>query len=151
MNLQSFASAAGGRAGHRQHLEGGEMLHIARQPGELRVVDGWVWLTRPDDLDDHVLRAGESMHLERGRGVLVESWNPAEGATVQWVPEPHRRRLALARAAALGRLSAWTGALGHGLEALGARLGAAAGGAASNADRARGCTTEPVTCGGGLH
>lgn len=150
MNLQDFAVAAKGRVERRERLVAGELLRVGPWPGELRVIDGRVWLTRTGDPDDHVLQPGDRLLLERGRDALVESWDPAEGATVQWVPQPRPRVFAALAAAALDRLAVWSGDLARGLEGFRARLDAAARNAASSASRAQGriCSAESMACGG---
>ena len=56
-------------------LRGGELLPL--HGVQLRVEQGLVWVTRAGDLDDHFLRAGDVMLLERGVDALVGVDAPA--------------------------------------------------------------------------
>lgn len=47
-------------------LSRGELLHWGRGRVQLRVVSGRAWVTRPNELDDHFLHAGESLKLDEG-------------------------------------------------------------------------------------
>ena len=47
-------------------LSRGELLNWGHGPVQLRVVSGTAWVTRPNDLDDHFLHAGESLKLNEG-------------------------------------------------------------------------------------
>jgi Protein of unknown function (DUF2917) len=47
-------------------LPRGELLRWNQGQVTLRVVSGTAWVTRPNDLDDHFLHAGESLKLSEG-------------------------------------------------------------------------------------
>ena len=47
-------------------LSRGELLSWDHGAVQLRVVTGTAWVTRPNDLDDHFLHAGESLKLSEG-------------------------------------------------------------------------------------
>ena len=50
----------------RLTLPRGELLRWNQGRVTLRVVSGTAWVTRPNDLDDHFLHAGESLKLSEG-------------------------------------------------------------------------------------
>lgn len=50
----------------RLTLPRGELLRWNQGRVTLRVVSGQAWVTRPNDLDDHFLHAGESLKLNEG-------------------------------------------------------------------------------------
>jgi hypothetical protein len=56
-------------------LQGGELLPM--HGVHLRVEQGIVWVTCAGDLDDHFLRAGDTLLLERGANALVSADAPA--------------------------------------------------------------------------
>jgi hypothetical protein len=150
MNAHEYTAAAGGLFEHQRRLAAGQLLRLGEWPGELTVVDGRVWLTRPDDPDDHVLAAGQRIRLGIGRGVLVEAWDREAGAVVRWTPRPRGHRLAAAWAAVLGRAAAVACRAAAGFERLGHGFEAAARSAASGPGRADGriASAGPATCAG---
>ncbi|NUZ06470.1 DUF2917 domain-containing protein [Piscinibacter koreensis] len=60
---------------------------LGRRPGRLHVRRGRVWVTRSNDLDDHVLGPGESIAIDDPRVVVVEPWDAAAAALVTWQPQ----------------------------------------------------------------
>jgi hypothetical protein len=62
-------------SGSLLQLRGGELLPM--HGVQLRVEQGIVWVTCAGDLDDHFLRAGDTMLLERGAAALVSADAPA--------------------------------------------------------------------------
>ena len=69
-----------------QELLPGRPLRLQAARGWLTVVAGSVWLTRLDDLEDHWLSAGQSMHLTHARSVVVEAWDH-RAARIVWHAE----------------------------------------------------------------
>jgi hypothetical protein len=59
--------------------------HLGTQGGMLRVEAGQVWLTRSGDLDDHFLRAGETIRVPPG-DLVIESWHASTPARIVWEP-----------------------------------------------------------------
>lgn len=125
-------------------LRWGEPKRIGAGSGEIEVKSGRVWVTRRDDLDDHVLAAGERLLLLAGDAAVVEAWRQGERAVIVWRAAA-RQRLALA---ALPRASAAWGLRGVAsvadffaavLRRVAAGLSALARSAASMASRAQGC------------
>jgi len=54
------------------HLRDGDLFHgPTDRPAWITVLRGRAWITQANDLDDHFLAAGQSMHLPAGGGVLV--------------------------------------------------------------------------------
>lgn len=72
-------------AGEPMELPFGRPLAIARE-GELSVLRGSVWLTRRGDPEDHLLRAGERMHLAPGDAAVLERLRRDEASAVAWAP-----------------------------------------------------------------
>jgi hypothetical protein len=69
-------------------LAAGELLQWREwRPVRLRVVQGRVWVTRANDLDDHFLEAGESIDLAAGARAIVEAEGPVQ---VALAPQPSR-------------------------------------------------------------
>ena len=104
-----------------QRLPPGQARRVGHGAGELAVLSGRVWLTGQGDCEDRVLAAGERLHLESADGVVMESFDRAQHASVAWRPRGsvfHRMGL---------RLPA------------GSLLAAHARRAASSARRAHGC------------
>ena len=56
----------------------------ARSGGWLQVHCGPVWLTRDGDPADHVLAAGEGLHLGAGERLVVEPWRAGQAAVLAW-------------------------------------------------------------------
>jgi Protein of unknown function (DUF2917) len=48
------------------NLARGELLRWTQGRVQLRVVSGSAWVTRPNDLDDHFLQAGQTLELRDG-------------------------------------------------------------------------------------
>jgi hypothetical protein len=122
-------------------LTQGAPLRIDHRGGELSVVRGRVWVTRPGDLDDHVLEAGQSMLLRSADAVVVEQWRAADPAVIEWYPRPSQP-LAAPRGAAAYALR-WVAlaadGVARGLRGAEGRFEALARSAASMAKRAQGC------------
>ncbi len=150
MNAHEYTGAAAGLFEHQRRLAAGQLLRLGKWPGELTVVDGRVWLTRPHDPDDHVLAAGQRIRLGAGRGVLVEAWDREAGAVVRWTLRPRGRRRAAAWAGVLGLAAALARRAAAGFEGLGRGFDAAARSAASGAGRDPGrvAGVEPIACAG---
>ncbi len=150
MNAHEYTGFGAGLFEHQRRLAAGHLLRLGEWPGELTVVDGRVWLTRPHDPDDHVLTAGQRIRLGADRGVLVEALDREAGAVVRWTPQLRGRRLAAAWAGALGRAAAFARRVAAGFDRLGRGFDAAARSAASGASRAQVgiAGVEPVTCAG---
>ena len=127
------ASQADARApgGHRASLASGQALTLGRGAGELSVLDGRVWVTRKDDLGDHVLEAGRSIRFGANAGLVIEAWDQA--ATVQWQRLAQPLRLP---AFVVGGLAAGLRGLATGAGAAAAALRGAEGGLADLARKA---------------
>jgi Protein of unknown function (DUF2917) len=128
-------------AGTREFLLGGRALTVNSWPGELTVVDGRVWVTRSDDLGDHVLEAGRTIRFGAGAGLVVEPWGAS--ATVQWRRRAQPVRLpdfvVTALAAGLRGLAGLAGGTAAALRNAEGGLAALARKAASSARRAQFC------------
>jgi hypothetical protein len=107
MNLQTSKASRGFRFEHQRRLAAGEILRLGEWPGELSVVDGRIWLTRPGDPDDHWLHSGEAMALRRSDGAVVEAGGPG-AATLRWTPLREVGPMAAARRGLLQGLAAAT-------------------------------------------
>jgi len=102
-------------------LQGGRAQRVGQGAGELRVVEGRVWVTGQGDGEDHVLSPGECLSLPDAGAVVVEAWDRGQGAVVRWQPR-----------------HSWLQAFGlRGLVAT--AFAALARKAASSASRAQGC------------
>lgn len=125
----------------REFVISGQALTVSPWPGELTVVDGRIWVTRSDDLGDHVLEAGRTIRFGADANLVVEPW--AGAATVQWRRQPQPVRLPAFLAAALATglrgLAALAGGAAGALRGAEAGLAALARRAASNAKRAQFC------------
>ena len=73
-------------------LAWGETLKLSGAAGELRIERGRVWLTRQDDLDDHVLAAGDGFAVREHDVVVLEPWLRGEPTRVAWRPRAQPRR-----------------------------------------------------------
>ena len=131
----------------------------ARRSGWLVVDEGPVWITASGDAADHVLAAGQAMHLGPGQRVVAEPWRSGRAARLRWLTaapaapagQPALRPLPVAAPApgllALGwRLLAW------GLRGAAWRLAAAARSAESRASSAQGriCAGDSIASSGAL-
>ena len=120
---------------------------IDARGGELAVLSGQVWLTRTRDPVDYVLAAGERMHVEPHRQVVVAAWDRGEGPTLAWQPDPAATTphfglpdlRADVLAPALRGLASFAGAAAAVLRRGEAGFAALARKAASRASRAQGC------------
>ncbi len=143
MNSQAQHSVSSARGMQRAQVAGGQALTVAPWPGELTVIDGRVWVTRSDDLGDHVLQPGQSVRFGPGAGLVIEALDAGGTATVQWRREAQPLRapafLAGALAAGLRGLAAFAGGVAAGLRDAEAGLAALARKAASSARRAQFC------------
>lgn len=105
--------------------------------GDLVVLNGRVWMTRADDLDDHLLLPGDRLPISLSQQVVLEPWS-GEAALVRFEPRAQPRlpgfgdALLLFVAAAFGRL-------GGGFRRVEAALAARARSAAPSASCAQGC------------
>lgn len=128
-------------AAAREIVMSGQALTVSPWPGELTVVDGRVWVTRSDDLGDHVLDAGRTIRFGAGAGLVVEPWGGT--ATVQWRRQAQSVRppalLVAALAAGLRALAGLAGGTAAALRDAEAGLAALARKAAASARRAQFC------------
>ena len=115
-------------------LASGEALHLGRLGGELIVVDGRVWLTRDNDLGDHVVQPGERLRLGVGENAVIEAARTGGAITVRWNPRRQGFVGALL-AEPLRGLAFLTGLAAAGFAAL-------ARSAAASASRAQGCIND---------
>ncbi len=69
-----------------RRVNAGQALPLGRLGGELTVVEGRVWLTRDNDLGDHVYGPGERVRLAVGENGVIESLDRAQAASVRWNP-----------------------------------------------------------------
>jgi len=67
-------------------MHSGDATHLGRLGGELTVVDGRVWLTRDNDLGDHVFEPGQRVRLGVDENVVIESLDSHGSVTVRWNP-----------------------------------------------------------------
>ena len=108
-----------------------DAVHLGRLGGELTVVEGRVWLTRDNDLGDHVVEPGERLRIAVGDNAVIEPVCRDATVTLRWTPR---------RQTFIGAL------LAEPLRGLAFLAGLAAGGfaalarsAAASASRAQGC------------
>jgi hypothetical protein len=73
------------RSGTRR-LDPREALKLHRADGELRVLEGSVWLTRSRDPADYLLERGESFHVAACDIVVIEAARTGEPTLVRWAP-----------------------------------------------------------------
>jgi Protein of unknown function (DUF2917) len=73
--------------------------------GWLAVEGAAVWLTRDGDLDDHVLKPGQGMHLRPGDRITVEPWCRDTRARLVWSPAAAAQLERVLRAAGLARFA----------------------------------------------
>jgi len=103
-----------------QRLLPGQARRVGHGAGELTVLSGRIWLTGQGDCEDRVLGAGERLRLDSAGGVVMESFDRAQYASVAWRPHSsvfHRlglRDLAGAALAALARRAASSASRAHG-------------------------------------
>ncbi len=134
----------------------------ARRSGWLVVEAGQVWITRSGDTADHVLAAGQAMHLSGGQQLVAEPWRSGQVARLRWavaapadglagpaLQAPVLRPLAATRPAGAGlawRTLAWA------LRGAALRLAAAARSAESRASAAQGriCVGDSMASSGAL-
>ena len=93
MNTQELQSTAGPVAGPAKSLQSGQVMTLGTGGGDVQVLAGRVWLTSPNDLDDHLLAPGESFRVEGSGPTLVEAWGSGESALIAWRPKPLMLRL----------------------------------------------------------
>ena len=65
-------------------LSAGHAEQLGRLGGELTVVEGRVWLTRDNDLGDHVIEPGQRVRLAVGENGVIESVNRQQQVVVRW-------------------------------------------------------------------
>jgi len=65
-------------------LSAGHAQQLGRLGGELTVVEGRVWLTRDNDLGDHVIEPGQRVRLAVGENGVIESVNRQQQVVVRW-------------------------------------------------------------------
>ena len=124
-----------------------EPVTIDARGGELAVLSGQVWLTRSRDPVDYVLAAGERVHIEPHRHVVVAAWDRSEWPTLAWQPDPSdatrhfavRDLRADVFAGALRGLAWVASTAAAGLRRGEAGFAVLARSAASSASRAQGC------------
>ncbi len=129
-----------------QRLAAGRAFSLSSRSGELTVLDGRVWLTRHNDLADHVLERGQRLQLQPGDAAVVEGWSREGDAVVHWQARPQGRLRVPFLATALGLVAA----LAADFALAAGRLEAWARSAASSASRAHGNISvgESMACGG---
>jgi hypothetical protein len=138
----------------QEFLLTGQAASVSPWPGELTVVDGRIWLTRRNDLADHVLERGRSLRLAAGQVVVIEALDAAQPARVRWqrVAQPAALPAFAVRGLAAG-LRVLAGAvddLARGLRGAEVALAARARSAASSASLAQGnmaCGESMASCG----
>ena len=128
MNTQSNRTE---HAGNLKRLAFGQAVHLGRLGGELTVVDGRVWLTRDNDLGDHVVEPGQRIRLAVGDNAVIESAEKNRAVSLRW--NPRRQSFFGALAAEPLRGLAFLAGLAAGAFAALARS------AAASASRAQGC------------
>ncbi len=71
-------------------LEGSELLKLeVGQPGaRVMCTGGTLWLTQPGDPHDHLLKAGQSLSLNRRGVVLVQGLPRGKARILEMVKEP---------------------------------------------------------------
>jgi len=110
----------------------------SRRAGRLVVASGRAWLTRQGDLDDHVLSAGQALHLHANEQVVVEPWVGGTPVRLWWRSDQPRTLALRVAEAALALRAGLARALAATLAAAGTRLLAWARTAEANASRAQG-------------
>ncbi len=60
----------------------------APRAGDLKVLQGEVWITRAGDLSDHVLQAGETLHVQRGEQLSAGPWEAGKPVQLAWQAQP---------------------------------------------------------------
>ena len=130
------------RADHAWQLRSAMSLPSAM--GELRVLEGRVWLTRRGDAQDHWLEAGQSVRLHARDAAVIEP-HGLNGATLQWRPMRQRRVLHVMLLRGVARTF-------RALELAACGVAALARSAAASARRAQGCIEagEPIASSGTL-
>lgn len=132
----------------------------ARRSGWLVVDEGPVWITASGDSTDHVLAAGQALHLGPGQRLVAEPWRSGRAARLRWVmaapsgqPDlPALRALPAAADPAPGLLAAGWRLVAWGLRGAAWRLAAAARSAESRASNAQGriCAGDSIASSGAL-
>jgi len=112
-------------------MHSGDATHLGRLGGELTVVDGRVWLTRDNDLGDHVFEPGQRVRLGVDENVVIESLDRHGSVTVRWNPR-RQSFVGAVLAEPLRGLAFLAGVAARGFAAL-------ARSAADSACRAQGC------------
>lgn len=74
------------RNSYRFHLPPGHAIHLGQSAGELRVVEGQVWLTLHGEHADHFITPGGPLQLDAQHGAVLETGR-REHAVVLWRPE----------------------------------------------------------------
>jgi hypothetical protein len=129
MNSQEYESSASFVRSEERELPSGHVLTLGARGGEVRVLSGRVWLTSPDDLDDHVLDVGEFFRVSGTGPTLVETWDRNGSALIAWRPRTIVERVRAGLSGAWGRcweLMNPAGRLGMGTTAAIAAIAAAA-------------------------
>ena len=65
-------------------LSAGHAQQLGRLGGEFTVVEGRVWLTRDNDLGDHVVEPGQRVRLAVGENGVIESLDGKQQVVVRW-------------------------------------------------------------------
>ena len=112
-------------------MHSGDATHLGRLGGELTVVDGRVWLTRDNDLGDHVFEPGPRVRLGVDENAVIESLDSHGSVTVRWNPR-RQNFFGAVLAEPLRGLAFLAGVAARGFAAL-------ARSAADSACRAQGC------------
>src|SRR6476646_5986124 len=103
MNTQLIKSLGRVAPGAVRTLRPGRILPLGSAGGRLQVLPGRVWLTRPGELDDHVLDCGQGLVVPPRGSALVEAWGDSPPALVGWSPPPWLDRIAARVNAAFSR------------------------------------------------
>ena len=79
-------SPQGLAAGALQTLRPGRIVALGPLGGALEVLHGRVWLTRANDLDDHVVEAGQRVEIAPLEHAMLEGLDDDRPALVAWRP-----------------------------------------------------------------
>ena len=69
-----------------KRLGSGQAMRLDRLGGDLRVIEGRVWLTRDGELGDHFVEPGQKVRLAAGEDAVISPARTGETITVRWNP-----------------------------------------------------------------
>lgn len=72
-----------------QRLAAGQVLHFGQRGGELRVMQGCIWLTRANDSRDYFVESGQSIRFAAGESAVIEPAHKHQDASLRWTPHQH--------------------------------------------------------------